>query len=210
VNSISVYAHEGQPIVVEGLVRTLERSENIVFFGASADPADSIEAVRRLQPGVVLISTQDGFPIALDLIERVQAISGLCYPVLWTHRPAEAEAFRALKAGARGILGKSLPVAQIVECVRAVAQGRVWAEHSTPGPLGGFLRLGQTIYLTPREREIVMLLSRGMKNRQIAETLCITIGTVKVHLMHAFEKTGAKNRLELALRAQELLESHPA
>jgi DNA-binding NarL/FixJ family response regulator len=59
--------------------------------------------------------------------------------------------------------------------------------------------------LTRRERQIVEAVSKGMKNKQIAEALGITPGTVKVHLMHIFEKTGARNRFQLALQGPELL-----
>ncbi len=66
--------------------------------------------------------------------------------------------------------------------------------------------------LTPREREIVTCLCQGMRNKQIAAELSITPGTVKVHLMHIFEKTGVKDRFELAVQARKLLglEGSPA
>jgi DNA-binding NarL/FixJ family response regulator len=54
--------------------------------------------------------------------------------------------------------------------------------------------------LTPREVEVAALVSKGMKNREIAESLGIATGTVKIHLMHIFEKTGIRDRFELALR----------
>ena len=60
--------------------------------------------------------------------------------------------------------------------------------------------------MTQREREVVALVKNGLKNREIAETLSITPGTVKVHLMHIFEKTGARDRFELRMQAARLLE----
>ena len=68
-----------------------------------------------------------------------------------------------------------------------------------------FLHRKEVSRLTPRERQIVSLICRGMKNKQIAENLRITPGTVKVHLMHIFEKTGLKDRLALAVHARELV-----
>jgi DNA-binding NarL/FixJ family response regulator len=59
--------------------------------------------------------------------------------------------------------------------------------------------------LTPREREIVKQVCAGLKNKEIAGTLSITAGTVKVHLMHIFEKTGVKDRFELAIHGRKLL-----
>ena len=61
-----------------------------------------------------------------------------------------------------------------------------------------------SVRITPREREIIQLICQGLKNREIAEILGITSGTVKVHLMHIFEKTGTKDRFQLALKARQV------
>ena len=68
----------------------------------------------------------------------------------------------------------------------------------------GFINRRTTPRLTPREEEILNLVMRGMKNKQIADALQITTGTVKVHLMHIFEKTGVKDRFELAMYGRKL------
>jgi DNA-binding NarL/FixJ family response regulator len=68
-----------------------------------------------------------------------------------------------------------------------------------------FIQRKEASRLTPREKEVVRLICRGMKNKQIAENLHITAGTVKVHLMHIFEKTGLKDRLALAVHGRELV-----
>ncbi|HEY2842786.1 MAG TPA: helix-turn-helix transcriptional regulator, partial [Bryobacteraceae bacterium] len=59
--------------------------------------------------------------------------------------------------------------------------------------------------LTPREKQIVQQICEGLKNKEIAQALSITAGTVKVHLMHVFEKTGVKDRFELAIQGRKLL-----
>jgi len=91
----------------------------------------------------------------------------------------------------------------LLECLRAVAQGAVWinghAKAPEPVPRRGPPRL------TRRERDIVRLVADGLKNREIAEALSISPGTVKVHLMHIFEKAGVGDRLQLALLARRLL-----
>ena len=68
----------------------------------------------------------------------------------------------------------------------------------------GFINRRSTPRLTPREEEILTLVMRGMKNKQIADALSITTGTVKVHLMHIFEKTGVKDRFELAMYGRKI------
>jgi DNA-binding NarL/FixJ family response regulator len=86
--------------------------------------------------------------------------------------------------------------------MREVAAGKIWMEDSSQ--IVGFLQRRQTSRLTPREREVVRLVCQGLKNKQIAANLGITPGTVKVHLMHIFEKTGLKDRFALAVHGRTL------
>src|SRR5204862_4184063 len=91
----------------------------------------------------------------------------------------------------------------------AAGRGNLWIDNSSSTQVVGFPHRRNPPRLTPREYEIVALICRGMKNKQIADALSITIGTVKVHLMHIFEKTGVKDRFELALEAHKLVGSNP-
>ena len=124
--------------------------------------------------------------------------------MLWVDDLAEVDCFRALQFGARGILKKTLPVQALTDCIRAVGRGDVWIEGSTEAPGNGSERRAAP-RLTRREREIVQQICAGLKNKEIAQVLSITAGTVKVHLMHIFEKTGVKDRFELALHGRCLL-----
>jgi DNA-binding NarL/FixJ family response regulator len=134
----------------------------------------------------------------------VKSIHPRCQPVLWVQDLAEIDCFRALQVGARGVLKKTLPTASVVECLRSVSQGNIWIEGSVEQHTTGFERRAAP-RLTPREREIVKHVCGGLKNKEIAGSLSITAGTVKVHLMHIFEKTGVKDRFELAIHGRKLL-----
>ena len=91
---------------------------------------------------------------------------------------------------------------QLIDCLQTVAQGGVWLANINKTEPSHFRA---TMKLTPREREIALCVCRGLRNREIGERLTITAGTVKVHLMHIFEKTGVKDRFELALRGRQIL-----
>jgi two-component system nitrate/nitrite response regulator NarL len=97
-----------------------------------------------------------------------------------------------------------LPVEALIDCLHAVARGDVWIEGSPEQSPDGTDRRS-TPRLTPRERQIVEQICEGLKNKEIAQALSITAGTVKVHLMHIFEKTGVKDRFELAIQGRKLL-----
>ena len=185
----------------------LAECEDLEFVGSLSRPTDAMEAITRVQPDIVLIDLAGGFSPALRLVNALRIASSKSLPVLWVVDLPEGEAFRALQMGVRGIVRKTLPVSKLVECLREVAGGRIWMDE--PQPPAEFLRNREASRLTPREKQIVALICRGLRNKQIAENLHITPGTVKVHLMHIFEKTGLKDRLALAVRGRELIGSEP-
>jgi len=202
---ISVFASEPQPIVVEGLQHVLAQCNDLVFAGGVTRISEAFEEANRLHPDIALIDLSGGgLASALRLIGSLKAASLETFAVLWVMELPEMEAFRALQMGARGIVKKTAPVPKLLECLRSVAAGKIWMDEGEN--VTAFLQRKETSRLTPREKEVVHLICRGMKNRQIAENLQITPGTVKVHLMHIFEKTGLKDRLALAVHGQELVE----
>jgi two-component system nitrate/nitrite response regulator NarL len=205
VRPISIFACESQPIVVEGLQKVLATSDEFEFAGSVARISDAFEALGRVRPDIALIDLSSGLAPALRLAGNLKTVALPCHTVLWVMDLPEMDAFRALQMGVRGILKKTLPVAKMMECLREVAAGKVWMDGAPQA--GEFLHRKEASRLTPREKEIVGLICRGMKNKQIAENLRITPGTVKVHLMHIFEKTGLKDRLALAVHARELIGS---
>ncbi len=203
-STLTVYACESQPIVLEGLEKVLSRSEEFEFLGAATSLTEALGAVREMRPDIMLVDHSSGLKMVFQFISDVKSTWPKCQPVLWVNDLAEIDCFRALQIGARGVLKKTLPVESVTECLRSVGQGNIWIEGSVEQSLPGFERRAAP-RLTPREREIVKQICVGMKNKEIAGTLSITAGTVKVHLMHIFEKTGVKDRFELAMHGRKLL-----
>ena len=195
---IRVCACESQPIVLEGLRSSLAGVEDVEFIGSVDDLRAVFDFVAEESPKVCLLDKAFGTKAVFQLVSDIKARAPETEPVLWAAEISEVESFRALQVGARGILKKTLPVDVILECLRTVANGNIWIESSVSNQFVGFINRRSTPRLTPREDEILSLVMRGMKNKQIAAELTITTGTVKVHLMHIFEKTGVKDRFELA------------
>lgn len=200
--SISVFACEAQPVAIEGLQKVLGVCDDLALSGTVSKITDALDAISSLRPDVALVDLSAGLAPAIRLVTSLKAASVPSHIVLWVVDLPEMEAFRALQMGVRGILKKTLPVTKLIECLREVGAGKIWmddSEHVTQ-----FIQRKEASRLTPREKEVVRLICRGMKNKQIAENLHITAGTVKVHLMHIFEKTGLKDRLALAVHGREL------
>ena len=104
-------------------------------------------------------------------------------------------AFQAMGLGVRGILRKTLPTDLQVKCLQKVQAGELWFEKA----LTDSFLCARRVALTQREGQLVSLLSQGLKNKEIATTLMISEGTVKVYLSRLFQKVGVKDRFELAL-----------
>ena len=202
----SVFACESQPIVLEGLQSVLANRPDLKFSGAAPTRAEALSSIAAGQPDLLLVDLSGGLKPTLQFIADVRRLSPRSQAVLWVEDLAEVETFRALQYGARGILKRTVPVETLVECLRAVVRGHVWVDQAISNQVAGFWARKTEPHLTAREREIVKLVCRGMRNKQIAAELSITPGTVKVHLMHVFEKTGVKDSFELAFRGHRLVE----
>lgn len=201
----TVFVCEAQPIVLVGVAKVLAESEDLELAGMAASLDEALVRLTALKPRLALVDQSAGLKAVFRFLQDLRHAAQGVWPVLWSHELAEVECFRALQMGARGIARKTLPVEQLIECLRTVAGGQIWLENHAGMGAAPFTERRSSPRLTPREREIVRCLCRGMRNRQIAETLSITPGTVKVHLMHIFEKTGVKDRFELALHGRRLL-----
>ena len=206
---ISVFACESQPIVLEGLAHVLAGSEDFEYIGSTSTVGEAFAAMRQSQPDILLVDHSSGLKTVFEFIADVKNVAPNCQVILWVQDLAEGDCFRALRCGARGALKKTSPVATFLECLRAVARGDVWIEGSPDHSADGSDRRSAP-RLTPRERQIVQQICEGLKNKEIAEALSITAGTVKVHLMHVFEKTGVKDRFELAIQGRKFLGLDPS
>ena len=178
--------------------------EDFEYQGSVPTLSEAFSAARQIQPDVILLDHSAGLKAAFEFIAEVKSAAGKCQTVLWVQDLAEVDCFRALRCGARGVLKKTSPVDILLDCLRAVGRGDVWIEGSAEPHMEGHERRSAP-RLTPREKQIVQQICEGLKNKEIAEALSITAGTVKVHLMHIFEKTGVKDRFELAIQGRKLL-----
>jgi DNA-binding NarL/FixJ family response regulator len=126
--------------------------------------------------------------------------------ILWVDRISSEFVRHALNSGIRGILRKDAPPELYFACLSRVAAGHLWLEEE----LNQRLLRARPVRLSPRERQLVGLLTEGLRNKEIAGRMNIAEGTAKAYLSRLFEKTGASDRFELAMFALQNLEPDPA
>ncbi len=204
-NRPTLFVCEAEPVAVAGLRWFLAETNEFALVGQASTISAAITSIGELRPDVLLMDHSSGVRSTLHFLSELAFVSESTGCVLWTRDVPEAELVRAFRAGAKGFVKKTSPLPVLLEALRRVKNGETFLEESASPTLRQWAVRRNVPRLTPREREIIELVSQGMKNREIAERLKITPGTVKVHLMHVFEKTGARDRYELAVRGSRLL-----
>lgn len=187
-----------EPIAIEGLRNLLEHTDGLRVVAAETSLREGMAAVRELTPSILVVDKSLGAHPVVDWLQALSTSPTRPAIVVWGATVSESEALRFLQAGAQGVVRKTSRVESILACLRKVAEGCTWMEENLfqeADPGSRFARMP----LTRRELEVMALVERGMKNKEIAESLGIRIGTVKIHLKHIFEKTGIRGRYGLAL-----------
>ena len=207
----TVVIADDQDLVRSGLEMVLA-ARGIDVVGTAADGREAVNEVRRLRPDVVLMDIR--MPV-LDGIAATQEITAAGLPtrvLVLTTYDLDSYVYRALRAGAAGFLLKATPPERLVEGIATVAGGeallapsltrRLIEEHvKGPGPLDGVP--AELSSLTEREREVFVLIARGLSNDEIARELVVSEATVKTHVNRLIAKLGNRTRVQLVVLAFE-------
>jgi DNA-binding NarL/FixJ family response regulator len=188
-----IYLYTDQIILAHGLRLILADAGSCELKYWSADLDDFMGRFQADPPDVVLIDhALDG---RLGAIRSVRELAPSCKVLLWVDSISGEQVVQAIGLGVRGLLRKTLPVERLVEGLARVNEGELWFEKA----LTDNLMSGRRVSLNARESELLALVAQGLNNKDIATTLGLTVGTVKVYFSHLFDKVGVQNRYELAL-----------
>lgn len=193
----TVVVCDTQPVTIEGVRSLLAGCQDLKFAGAVTTLLAGMELVRSVNPSVVLIDKAMGVQAVADWLAHLRG-HGVTASVIWGLGIGEAEALKLLQAGAQGVIRKTADVASMLSCLRSVSTGTTWMEDTIFHEVEKPFRTSRS-NLTAREHQVVELVEKGLKNKDIAHNLGIQTGTVKIHLKHIFEKTGVRGRYGLAL-----------
>jgi DNA-binding NarL/FixJ family response regulator len=188
-----VLLYSDEPVLAKGLESVLREIEGFELLPTSDTLATLMDQITQGAPDLVLMDLTA--EITFAVLTDMKPVMNRSRILLWVNTISTELAFQAMGLGVRGILRKTLPTELQVKCLQRVQSGELWFEK---GLTDSFL-CARRVALTPREGQLVSLLSQGLKNKEIATSLTITEGTVKVYLSRLFQKVGVKDRFELAL-----------
>ena len=183
------------PVVVAGVRGFLSAEPGLPVSTSDSLPV-ALAAIRENRPDVVLIDKAFGADAVADISAALSQSAVASAIVVWGTAICQAETVRMKQSGARGVLLKNASAEKLLACLRSVAAGRVWLEESM---MTAARREKGANALTEREWEVYHLAEQGFTNNRIAEELRIKSGTVKIHMKHIFEKTGARGRHSIVL-----------
>ncbi|MEU2080615.1 response regulator transcription factor [Streptomyces albus] len=208
---------DDQELVRTGF-RLILTARGIEVVGEAADGAEAVEAVRRLRPDVVLMDIRMPDTDGLEAARRILAQVPDCRVIMLTTFDLDAYVYAALAAGASGFLLKDVTPAHLAAAVRlvdtgdallapsitrrlveryAAATGRAAADAARPAVHRDLA------VLTPREREVLTLMGRGLSNAELARALTLSEATVKTHVARIFAKLALRDRAQAVVLAYE-------
>jgi DNA-binding NarL/FixJ family response regulator len=212
--SIRLLIVDDQELVRTGFRLFLETQDGLEVVGEAGDGREAVERARELRPDVVLMDIRMPHMDGVEATARLTG-AGIEPPprvLVLTTFDLDEYVFGALRAGAAGFLLKDAPRERLVEAIRVVHGGdallspsitrRLVEDYATrTDPLEPSTALLEE--LTPREREVLVLVARGMSNGEIARRLVVTEATVKSHVGNLLLKLGLRDRVQAVVFAYE-------
>lgn len=197
-----------------GLKMLIESKPGLEVVGETGNSTEASGVVAQTQPDIVLLDIDLGSTSGIELIPQIRALAPTARIIILTGVRDTEIHMRAVRLGAMGLVLKERADDFLLTAIEKVNAGEVWLSRAVIGNVFTELLdegaaedpdpdLEKINSLTPREREVVSLLSEGLRNKQIGERLFISETTVRHHLSSVFAKLGVSSRFELVMYAQK-------
>jgi DNA-binding NarL/FixJ family response regulator len=197
-NEIRVMLVDDHPAFRKGMAALIESEPGLRVVAETGDGSKALDIYRQSQPDVVLMDLRLPGMGGVEAIIAIRKDFPDARVIVLTTFDTDEDIFRAIQSGAKSYLLKDTPEDELAETIRAVHAGR----EILPGKVAERLAARrQQADLSPRETEVLALLTKGRSNKEISSTLFITEDTVKAHLKTLFIKLNVKDRTEAAINA---------
>ena len=192
-NRIRVLSVDDHPMLREGIAAIINCQSDMSLVGSASNGAEAIEMFRTVRPDLTLMDLKLPDLSGIDAMIAIRSDFPDARVIVLTTYERDVEIQRALQAGARAYLLKSMPPKQMLETIRQVHAGRKVVPPEIAAGLAEHLGDEK---LSDREVEVLQHVAEGNRNRDIAERLFIAEETVQVHLKHIMGKLGANDRTQ--------------
>lgn len=190
---IRVVSVDDHPLVREGIATLINDQQDMQLVAQGTTGKEAMQRYREQRPDVLLMDVRLPDMNGIDAMISIRSEFPEARVIIVTSSEGDVEMQRALEGGAAGYLVKSMPPQALLEAIRKVHGGKKAIPAEVAARLADHL---SDEALTAREIEILQQIAEGNRNRDIAEKLCISEGTVKVHIQHIMGKLGANDRTQ--------------
>jgi two-component system nitrate/nitrite response regulator NarL len=213
IEPIRIILLDNQVLVRAGLCLIIESQPDMRVVAQASSPNEALNLIAEKKPDIILIEFDDEAGFNFEVLPDFTKSCSKAHMILVTGSNNNETFLQAVKFGVLGVVLKTQPPETLLKAIRKVHQGEVWIERSliaslvtrsfhgkagkAADPQAEVIQL-----LSKREREVIQFIGRGLKNKQIAEHLCISETTVRHHLTSIYSKLGVSDRLELLVFAQ--------
>lgn len=205
-DAVSILVVDSQMVTRAGLQRLLESYAGLRVIGQAADGVQAVSETLELGPRVVLMDAQLPNGQSLEALRQIKQLNLDTKVLLLSTQNREEYLYETLRAGADGYILKDIAPDELAQAVRTVARGEILIQPQLASKLlSRFGTRGNTPYesLTAREMEVLRLLARGMRNKEIAARLFVSERTVNFHLANIYQKLNVSGRTEALSKALE-------
>jgi DNA-binding NarL/FixJ family response regulator len=206
---IRVILADDHPLILDGLDQLLRLAGDFEVLESCVSGEETLSALERHRPDLLVLDLRMLDLDGIEVLRQMRSRGLETRVVVLTAALSEDDLLEAVRLGVRGVVLKEMAPRLLLQCLRKVHSGGQWLENRTArDALEAVLRREAgsreaANLLTHREIELVRMVAHGLRNREIAERLHITEGTVKTHLRNVYQKTGVENRVGVRVFAEE-------
>jgi DNA-binding NarL/FixJ family response regulator len=209
---IKVLVVDDEALLRSAFSSLIEAQDDLQVVGAAASGQQAVELAASLAPDVVVMDIRMPVLDGIEATRRITSAGSGARVLILTTFDLDEYVFEALRAGASGFALKSRPPEELLSGIRTVAAGEaLLAPSVTRRLIAHFTERAGAAARTPwgldevtdREREVLVLVARGLSNAELAATLHVTLPTAKTHVSRLLTKLGARDRTQLAIFAYE-------